>query len=85
MFLGSIHFGLHKEEETVDTKHLETFVKLSQTLNYQKAARSLQYSPSTLCKHVQILEEEMGVPLLTKEGRQLALTPEGPCTRQKDS
>lgn len=61
----------------MDTKHLETFVKLSQTLNYQKAARSLQYSPSTLCKHVQILEEEMGVPLLTKEGRQLALTPEG--------
>lgn len=61
----------------MDTKHLTTFVKLAQTLNYQKAARSLQYSPSTLFKHVQLLEEEMGVSLLTKEGRQLALTPEG--------
>ena len=53
----------------MDTKHLTTFVKLAQTLNYQKAARSLQYSPSTLFKHVQLLEEEMGVSLLTKEGR----------------
>ena len=61
----------------MDTKHLTTFVKLAQTLNYQKAARSLQYSPSTLFKHVQLLEEEMGVSLLAKEGRQLALTPEG--------
>ena len=61
----------------MDTKHLTTFVKLAQTLNYQKAARSLQYSPSTLFKHVQLLEEEMGVSLLTKEGRQLTLTPEG--------
>ncbi len=61
----------------MDTKHLTTFVKLAQTLNYQKAARSLQYSPSTLFKHVQLLEEEMGVSLLTKEGRQLALIPEG--------
>ena len=39
----------------MDTKHLTTFVKLAQTLNYQKAARSLQYSPSTLFKHVQLL------------------------------
>lgn len=61
----------------MDTKHLTTFVKLAQTLNYQKAARSLQYSPSTLFKHVQLLEEEMGVSLLAKEGRQLTLTPEG--------
>ena len=52
----------------MDTKHLTTFVKLAQTLNYQKAARSLQYSPSTLFKHVQLLEEEMGVSLLAKEG-----------------
>lgn len=58
-------------------KQLTTFTTLAITLNYQKAADQLQYAPSTLFKHIQLLEQELGVDLFVKQGRQLHLTPEG--------
>ena len=61
----------------MDIKQLLTMITLSQTLNYQKAAEQLQYAPSTLFKHIQMLEQEVGAPLFCKTGRQLALTPQG--------
>lgn len=61
----------------MDTKQLVTMITLSQTLNYQKAAELLQYAPSTLFKHIQMLEQEIGAPLFCKIGRQLRLTPQG--------
>ena len=44
----------------MDIKQLLTMITLSQTLNYQKAAEQLQYAPSTLFKHIQMLEQEVG-------------------------
>ena len=61
----------------MDMKQLTTFVTLVRTLNYQKAADELQYAPSTLFKHIQLLEQELGTELLKKTGRQLQLTQEG--------
>lgn len=61
----------------MDIKQLLTMITLSQTLNYQKAAEQLQYAPSTLFKHIQMLEQEVGAPLFGKTGRQLRLTPQG--------
>ena len=61
----------------MDIKQLLTMITLSQTLNYQKAAEQLQYAPSTLFKHIQMLEQEVGAPLFRKTGRQMALTPQG--------
>ena len=61
----------------MDMKQLTTFTTLAITLNYQKAADQLQYAPSTLFKHIQLLEQELGVDLFVKQGRQLHLTPEG--------
>ena len=61
----------------MDIKQLLTIITLSQTLNYQKAAEQLQYAPSTLFKHIQMLEQEVGAPLFGKTGRQLRLTPQG--------
>lgn len=61
----------------MDMKQLKTFITLSHTLNYQKAAAQLQYAPSTLFKHIQLLEQELGVALFAKDGRQLRLTAEG--------
>lgn len=58
-------------------KQLITFRTLAKTLNYQKAAEQLQYAPSTLFKHIQLLEQELGVNLFFKQGRQLCLTAEG--------
>jgi len=61
----------------MDMKQLTTFITLTRTLNYQKAADQLQYAPSTLFKHIQLLEQELGVELFVKAGRQLRLTAEG--------
>ena len=61
----------------MDTKHLTTFLALAKTLSYQKAAEQLQYAPSTLFKHIQVLEHELGTALFSRAGRQLRLTPEG--------
>lgn len=61
----------------MDMKQLTTFMTLAKTLNYQKAADQLQYAPSTLFKHIRLLEQELGVELFFKQGRQLCLTAEG--------
>ena len=61
----------------MDIKQLLTMITLSQTFNYQKAAEQLQYAPSTLFKHIQMLEQEVGAPLFGTTGRQLRLTPQG--------
>lgn len=61
----------------MDIKQLLTMITLSQTFNYQKAAEQLQYAPSTLFEHIQMLEQEVGAPLFGKTGRQLRLTPQG--------
>lgn len=61
----------------MDIKQLQTFLTLARTLNYQKAAEQLQYAPSTLFKHIQLLEAELGVPLFCKTGRMLCLTAQG--------
>lgn len=52
----------------MDTKQLLTMITLSQTLNYQKAAEQLQYAPSTLFKHIQMLEQEVGAPAFPQNG-----------------
>lgn len=61
----------------MDTKELKTFLALCETLNYQKSAEKLCYAPSTLNKHIQVLEHELGTRLFTKIGRQIELTAEG--------
>lgn len=66
-------------DDAMDMKQLTTFVTLAQTLNYQKAAEQLQYAPSTLFKHIQLLEQELGAELFCKAGRQLQLTEKGGC------
>ena len=61
----------------MDLKSLQTFLTLSKTLNYQRASEILQYAPSSLAKHIKLLEEELGTQLFKKEGRQLQLTADG--------
>ena len=66
----------------MDTKQLITFAALVEQLNYQKVADRLNYAPSTLKSHIQALEEELGVELFQKEGRQLQLTAAGAAFRE---
>ena len=59
----------------MDTRELQTFVTVCETRNYQKAADLLQYAPSTIFKHVQTLENELGARLLIHENRMLNIRP----------
>lgn len=61
----------------MDTRELLTFVTVSETLSYPKAAERLQYAPSTLFKHIQQLESELDTQLIVREGRTLRLTTAG--------
>ena len=77
MCLAIHNHVLWRGKTALDMKQLITFMTLTRTLNYQKAAQQLQYAPSTLFKHIQLLEQELGAPLFYKEGRQICLTQEG--------
>ena len=61
----------------METKQLLTFITLAETLNYPRAAERLQYAPSSLHRHIELLEEELGAPLFDKAGKRLVLTEEG--------
>ncbi|MBQ7487791.1 MAG: LysR family transcriptional regulator [Clostridia bacterium] len=61
----------------MDTRALQTFVTVCETRSYQKAAEILQYAPSSIFKHVQQLEQELGIRLFVHENRMLHLTKDG--------
>lgn len=60
----------------MEIRELRTFLALADTLNYQKASVRLGYAPSTLSHHVKSLEQELGVALFVKVGKQIQMTPE---------
>ena len=53
------------------------FVVLSETLHYAQAAEKLYMTQSTLSKHIQALEKELGAPLVARGYHKLELTPFG--------
>ncbi|MGM0215108.1 LysR substrate-binding domain-containing protein [Enterococcus sp. AZ109] len=58
-------------------EYLQSFVTLSNTLNYTKAAESLYITQPTLSRHIQLLEAELGCTLVARNTRQVQLTEEG--------
>lgn len=58
-------------------EYLQQFITLSQVKNYQKAADDLFISQSTLTKHVQSLEKDLGYQLVRRKGRNFELTDSG--------
>ena len=55
-------------------QHLEYFNELAETQYMAQAAEKLGISQTTLSYAVKKLEEELGVPLLEREGRNIRLT-----------
>lgn len=58
-------------------EYLQQFITLSQVKNYQKAADALYISQSTLTKHIQSLEKDLGCQLVRRKGRNFELTEAG--------
>ncbi len=57
--------------------HLQYFLTIARTQNYQVAAKELYTSQPTLSRAIANLESEIGVPLFQKTGRNIHITPYG--------
>ncbi|CAM3543052.1 LysR family transcriptional regulator [Paenibacillus lupini] len=61
----------------MELRQLNTFRIVASTLNFSRAAEALNYVPSNVTMQIKALEEELGVRLFDRLGKQLVLTHEG--------
>jgi DNA-binding transcriptional LysR family regulator len=65
-------------EEAMELRQLTIFRAVARTLNFTKAAASLNYVQSNVTAQIHALEEELGVPLFDRlGGKQVVLTDAG--------
>ena len=65
----------------MELRHLRYFDTLAETLNFTRAAERLQRVQSNVTTRVRQLEADLGTPLFLREGKRMALTPEGEVLR----
>lgn len=63
----------------MDIEQLQSFVALSQTLNYTKAAENLFITQPTLSRHIKNLEIELGCQLFERNTKQVSMNETGQC------
>ncbi|QDH21936.1 LysR family transcriptional regulator [Saccharibacillus brassicae] len=61
----------------MELRQLNTFRTVASTLNFTRAAEALNYVPSNVTMQIKALEQELGVPLFDRLGKQLVLTTAG--------
>lgn len=61
----------------METKRLQQFRVVQQTSNLREAAGLLHITHAGLAKSLRVLEQELGVELLTRDGRNIKVTPAG--------
>lgn len=61
----------------MELKHLQTFLALSKIKNFTKTAEHLHYAQSNVTTQIQQLENELGVQLFERMGKNITLTPQG--------
>jgi LysR family transcriptional regulator, positive regulator for ilvC len=61
----------------MDIRSLELFLSLSETLHYGRTSDLMHVSPSALTRHIQRLEDDLGVRLLARDNRTVTLTVAG--------
>lgn len=61
----------------LDLKRLRFLREVAERRTVTAAAVALAYTPSGVSQQISILEEEIGTPLLERQGRNVALTPAG--------
>lgn len=61
----------------MEIRTLSTFIKVAEEQSLSKAAKQLGYAQSTVTMQMQQLEQELGVPLYERVGKQIRITQEG--------
>lgn len=61
----------------METRFLETFVIVAEHGSLAEASRRLGVTPAAIAQRIQSLEDEVGLPLLTRSGRRVRLTEAG--------
>jgi LysR family transcriptional regulator, cyn operon transcriptional activator len=61
----------------MELRHIRYFIRAAELLHFTHAAESLYISQPTLSTHIQQLEEEVGLPLFDRIGRNVRLTEAG--------
>ncbi len=61
----------------MDIQQLRCFIAVADSLHFGKAAQKLQMLPASLGRHIRLLEEGLGVRLLSRTTRHVALTDTG--------
>ena len=56
---------------------LEVFISVAENLSFTEASRQLQISQPAITKHIQELENTLGVKLFSRGGRRIELSAEG--------
>ena len=61
----------------LETDLIRTFVAISETGSFTRAAQRVLRTPSAVSMQIKKLEETLGRPLFLREGRRVSLTPDG--------
>lgn len=61
----------------MDTELLKTFLEVEKTRHFGRAAENLYLTPAAVSARIKQLESIIGLPLLTRERKQVGLTPAG--------
>lgn len=69
--------GLHSQNEYMNLKHLAHWLALAETGSFSRAAEKLHITQSALSRSIQVLEDDLGGPLVDRVGKKNELTPLG--------
>ena len=66
----------------MDIRSIRVFTHLAHSLHFGRTSQACNLSPSALTRTIQRIEEELGVQLLQRDNRRVALTPAGQIFRR---